>query len=83
MSLYVNCFLPLNFCGYQKRFSTQQALISLLGKWRIVLDSKGYACAILIDLSKVFDTFNRDLLISMLHAYDFFRRQIFVGKKLK
>ena len=32
------------------------------------------AGAILMDLSKVFDTLNHDLLTAKLHAYGFFRR---------
>ena len=71
MSLHVDRFLSPYLCGYRKGFSTQQALISLLGKWKIVSDRKGYAGAILMDLSKAFDTLNRDRLITKLHAYGF------------
>ena len=35
------------------------------------LDDKGYAGAILTDLSKAFDCLNHDLLIAKLDAYDF------------
>ena len=69
MSLHVDRFLSPYLCGYRKRFSTQQALISLLEKWKIVWDRKGYASTILMDLSKAFDTLNRDLLIAKLHVY--------------
>ena len=71
MSLHADRFVPPYLCGYQKGFSTHQALISLLEKWKIVLDRKGYAGAILMDLSKVFDALNHDLLIAKLHAYGF------------
>ena len=54
---------------HPKGFSTQQALISLLEKWKIVLDKKGYSGAILMDLPKAFDTLNHDHLIVDLHAY--------------
>ena len=58
-------------CGYRKGFSTQFALLSLIEKWRKALDNKGYAGAVLMDLSKVFDTINHELLITKLHAYGF------------
>ena len=61
MSLHVDRFLSPYLCGYRKGFNTQQALISNLEKWRIVLDMKGYAGAILMDLSKAFNTLNHDL----------------------
>ena len=71
MSLHVDRFVSPYLCGYREEFSTQQALISLLEKWKIVLDRKGYAGAILMDLSKAFDTLNHDLLIAKLYAYGF------------
>ena len=55
-------------CGYRKGFSTHQALLSLIEK---VLDRKGYGGAVLMDLSKTFDTINYDLLLAKLHAYGF------------
>ena len=67
MSLHVSLFLSPYLCGYRKGFSTQQALISLLEKQKIVLDRKGYAGAILMDLSQAFDTLNHDLLIAELY----------------
>ena len=49
MSQYVNSFLTLYLCGYRKGLSPQQALSSI-EQWRIVLDSKGYGGAVLMDL---------------------------------
>ena len=71
MSLHIDRFLSSYLCGYRKGFSTQQALILLLQKWKIALDRKGYAGEILMDLSKAFDNLNHDLLIAKLHAYGF------------
>ena len=51
-------------CGYSKAFTTQHALLSLLEKWEKMLDNKGYGGAILIHLSKAFDTVNHDLLVA-------------------
>ena len=81
ISQYINSFLTSYLCGYRKGFSTQQALLSLIEKWKIVLDSKGYGGAVLMDLSKAFDTINHDLLIAKLHAYGF-SRVFKINKKL-
>ena len=35
------------------------------------LDSRGHSEAVLMDLSKLFDTINHELLIAKLHAYGF------------
>ena len=45
------------------------ALLSIIEKWRISLDNKGYSGVILMDLSKAFDTLNHDFLIAKLYAY--------------
>ena len=58
-------------CGYRKGFSTQFALISLIEKWRKYPDNKGYTGAVLMNLSKAFDTINHEILIAKLHAYGF------------
>ena len=58
-------------CGYRKGFSTQQALLSLIERWKNTLDQNGYAGAILMDFSKAFDTINHDLLIAKLGAHGF------------
>ena len=73
ISQYINSFLTPYLCGYIKGFSTQQALLSLIEKWKIVLNSKGYGGAVLMDLSKAFETINHDLLIAKLHDYGFLK----------
>ena len=76
ISQYINSFLTPYICGYRKGFTIQQALLSLIQKCKIVLDSKGYGGAVLMDLSKVFDTINHDLLIAKLHAYEFSKESL-------
>ena len=45
--------------------------MSLIEKWKKELDNKGYAGAILMDLSKAFDTINHELLIAKPYGYGF------------
>ena len=68
---YTDTLLFPYLCGYRKGYSTQHALLSMLQKWNILLDKGGYSGAVLMDLSKAFDTVNRDLLIAKLGAYGF------------
>ena len=42
--------------------------MTLLEKWRISLDKKGFGGAILMDLSKAFYSLNHELLVAKLHA---------------
>ena len=76
ISQYINSFLTPYLCGYRKAFSTQQVLLSLIEKWKIVLDSKGYGGAVPMDLSKAFDAINHDLLIAKLYAYGFSKESL-------
>ena len=72
MGHYFGSFLTPYLCGFRKGFSsTQETLLSLIEKWKIVLDSKGYCGAVPMDLSKAFDSINHGLLIAKLHAYGF------------
>ena len=68
---YIGKFISPFLCGYRKGFSTQYALLSLIERWRLCLDKQGFAGALLMDLSKVFDTINHELRIAKLHAYGF------------
>ena len=66
---YIDQHLSQYLCGYRKGYSTQYALLSLLEKWNQYKDKNGFSAAILMDLSKAFDTINHDLLIAKLHCY--------------
>ena len=73
---YIENHLSPHLCGYRKGFSSQQALISLIENWKKSLDKKGYGGAVLIDLSKAFDTIKHDLLVAKLHAYGFSKKAL-------
>ena len=66
---HINQFLSPYLCGYRKGYNAQCALITMIEKWKETLDKNGYAGAILMDLSKAFDTINYELLIAKLDAY--------------
>ena len=68
---YINQFLSRSLCGYRKGYNTQTALLSLIEKWKSILDRSGFAGAVLMDLSKAFDTINHELLVAKLHTYGF------------
>ena len=71
VSDYIGKFLSSFFCGYRKGFSTQYALSTLIERWKFCRDKQGFAGALLMDLSKAFDTINHELLIARLHTYGF------------
>ena len=71
ISPYLEDFLSPFLCGYRKGYSTQYALLGFIEKWKHMLDNRGYAGAILMDLSKAFDTINHELLLAKLYAYGF------------
>ena len=71
---YINKHLSPYLCGYRKGYNSQYALIAMIEKWKKSLDTmdsqgnRGKFGAILMDLSKAFDTINHDLLLAKLHA---------------
>ena len=72
ITAYIEKFLSPYLCGYRKGFNTQYALLAMIEKWKKCLDGEGgFAGAILMDLSKAFDTLNHELLIAKLDAYGF------------
>ena len=73
---YTENYLSPHLCGYRKGYGSQQALISLIESWKKSLDKKGYGGAILMDLSKAFDTIKHDLLLAKLHAYGFSKKAL-------
>ena len=72
MKPFIEIFLSKWLCGYRKGYNAQYALTSMVERLKKCLDGKGgiYG-AILMDLSKAFDTINHELLIAKLSAYGF------------
>ena len=70
ITLIDKCLSPFP-CGFRKGYNTQYALIVMIEKWKKHLDNNGISGAILMDLSKAFDTLNHELLVAKFKAYGF------------
>ena len=57
--------------GFKKYHGTQYSLLTMLGKWKRGTDNGSYVPALFMDLSKVFDTINHDLMLAKLKTYRF------------
>ena len=68
---YVNTFLSKFISAYRKSYSTNHVLIRLIENWKKSLDEKKFVGAVLMDLSKAFDSIPHDLLIAKMYAYGF------------
>ena len=58
---------------FRKHHSIQDCSMSMFEMWKNTLDKGGYVSAIFMDISRVFDTLNHNLLIAKLGAYGFER----------
>ena len=76
---YIDKHLYPHFCGYRKGYSIQTTLISMLEKWKLPVDNKGYAGGVLMDFSKAFDTINHSLLFAKLYAYEFSKQALAIN----
>ena len=57
--------------GFRKFHGTQHSLLVILEKNRKALDKRENVCTIFMDLSNVFDSLTRDLLLAKQKAYRF------------
>ena len=71
INVYIESKLSKFVIGFKKLNGTQHSMITMLEKWRKALNKKEHTCILLMEISKAFDTTNRDLLLAKLHAYGF------------
>ena len=55
--------------GFRESHGTQNSLIVMLEKWKKVLDKEENISAIIMDLSKTFNTINPGVLLAKLKTY--------------
>ena len=65
---YMEDKLSKYLTGFRKSHGTQHLLVTMLEKWKKAVDNGEYVSALFLDLSKVFDTINHDLLLAKLKA---------------
>ena len=61
--------LVLKQFGFRTRDSTDHTFLCIMDKIQRAVDNHDYSCRIFLDFSKVFDTFNHDILIKKLQHY--------------
>ena len=62
--------------GFRKSHRTQHLLVTMLEKWKQAVDKGEQLSELFMDLSKVFDTINHELLLAKLKAYGFSRNAV-------
>ena len=68
----MNTFLSKFISAYRTSYSINHVLIHLIQNWKKSLDEKKFVRAVLMDLSKAFDSVRHDLLIAKMYAYGFY-----------
>ena len=73
---YFDKFFSQFLCGYRKGHSTQHALLYMLEKLKMALDSGMCTGILMTDLSKAFDCLSHELMIAKLYAYGFSKKSL-------
>ena len=55
--------------GFQKKFSTAHAVISLIENIEKAIDNKMFVCGVFVDLQNAFDTVDHNILLRKLSHY--------------
>ena len=71
IEIFMESKLSKLLTGFRKNHSTQHCLVNMFEKWKNTLDKGGFVCSMFMDLLKVFDTMDHDLLIAKLGLYCF------------
>ena len=71
INAYFDDILSKFQCGFRKDYSAQHRLFYMIKEIRKIRDSKRVFAALLMDLSKTFDSISHKLLLAKLHAYGF------------
>ena len=66
--LDANCLLPSTQSGFQRRYSTETAIIRVLLDLLDVIDRDDTAMLVVLDLSAAFDTVDHGILLQRLQV---------------
>ena len=68
---YMEDKLTKHLTGFGKSHGTQNSLLTMLEKWKRGIDNGAYVSALIMALSKAFDTTSHDLMLGKLKHMDF------------
>jgi len=71
ISSYMNNKFSKKLSGFRKHHNTQTSMVKMIDDWKKNLDKGNKVGALIMDLSKAFDTLNHELIIAKLDAYGF------------
>ena len=66
---FLGTILDPRMAAYRKGYSCQHVLLRVVEDWKLALDNRKHVAAMLMDLSKAFDSLPHELIIAKLKAY--------------